>query len=118
MLRSNENTTTYTNKNTINENIEIEIPIKCAGKHLFDIDSVDLDTETTDDATLDSGTAGNAFTRGDDEVYEVYEEDQEVSYMIPVPKTGKSRDLSLTPITIMVVNTIGLKSLENYLRYY
>ena len=36
--------------------------------------------------------------------------------MIPVPKTGKPRDLSLTPITIMVVNTIGLKKSRKLLK--
>ena len=29
--------------------------------------------------------------------------------MIPVPKTGTPRDSSLTPINIMVVDTMGLK---------
>ena len=76
MLKTNETTTNYTDDGTISENKEIEIPIECAEKHLFDTESVDLETVTTDDSTLDSGTAGNAFSRGDIEVYEVYEEDQ------------------------------------------
>ena len=29
--------------------------------------------------------------------------------MVPVPKNGKPRDSCLTPITIMVIDTIGLK---------
>ena len=29
--------------------------------------------------------------------------------MVPVPKNGTPKDISLTPITIMVINTIGLK---------
>ena len=36
--------------------------------------------------------------------------------MIPMPKNGKVRDLSLTPITIMVVNTIGLKKSRKLLK--
>ena len=34
------------------------------------------------------------------------DDDYEVSYMIPVPKNGTPKDLSLTPISIMVVDTI------------
>ena len=36
------------------------------------------------------------------------EDEYEMSYLIPVPKNGTPRDLSLTPISIMVVDTIGL----------
>ena len=39
----------------------------------------------------------------------VYPEEDEITYMIPVPKGGPPRDTSLTPITIMIVNSIGLK---------
>ena len=105
MLKTNETTTNHTYDGTISENKEIEIPIECAEKHLFNTESVDLETVTTDVSTLDNGATGNAFSRGDVEVYEVYEvyeEDQEVSYMIPAPKTGKPRDMSLTPITMLI----------------
>ena len=37
----------------------------------------------------------------------MYHEDEEISYMIPTPKSGQPRDLSLTPISIMVIDTIG-----------
>ena len=33
----------------------------------------------------------------------IYKEEHDVTYMIPIPKTGTPRDSSLTPITIMVV---------------
>jgi len=36
--------------------------------------------------------------------------------MIPVPKTGTPRDSSLTPITIMVVDTMGLKKSRSLLK--
>ena len=39
----------------------------------------------------------------------VYQEEQDVTYLIPVPKNGTPRDKSLTPISIMVVDTIGVK---------
>jgi len=36
--------------------------------------------------------------------------------MVPVPKNGTPKDISLTPITIMVVNTIGLKKSRIFLK--
>ena len=48
----------------------------------------------------------------------IYKEEHAVTCMIPVPKTETPRDSSLTPITIMVVYTMGLKksrSLHNVL---
>ena len=116
MLKTNETTTSHNYDSTINENKEIEIPIACAEQQLLDTESVDVETVTTNDSNLYHITTGNAYSRGDVEVYEVYEEDQEVSYMIPMPKTGKPRDMSLTPITIMVVNTIGLKKSRKLLK--
>jgi len=43
-------------------------------------------------------------------------EAQDVTYMIPVPKTGTPRDSGLTPITIMVVDTMGLKKSRSLLK--
>ena len=37
----------------------------------------------------------------------LYKEEHDVTYMIPVPKTGTPRGSSLTPITSMVVDTMG-----------
>ena len=90
MLKTNETTTNHTYDSTISENKEIEIPIECAEQHLFDTESVDLETVTTDDSTLDNGTTGNAFSRGDVEVYEVYEEDQEVIIYDTCAKNGQT----------------------------
>ena len=39
----------------------------------------------------------------------IYQEEKDVTYMVPLPKMGTPRDSSLTPISIMVVDTIGLK---------
>mgnify|MGYP000853753065 FL=1 len=36
--------------------------------------------------------------------------------MVPVPKNGTPRDSSLTPISIMVVDTIGLKKSRSLLK--
>ena len=46
----------------------------------------------------------------------IYEEEQDVTYMIPIPKTGTPSDSSLTPITIMVVDTMGLKKSRTLLK--
>ena len=46
----------------------------------------------------------------------VYQEEQDVTYLIPVPKNGTPRDKSLTPISIMVVDTIGLKKSQALLK--
>ena len=43
------------------------------------------------------------------ESHVLYKEEQDVTHMIPVPKQGSPRDSSLTPITSMVVDTMGLK---------
>jgi hypothetical protein len=61
------------------------------------------ETEWTDVMSLD-------FESDQDiESHLIYKEEQDVTYMIPTPKTGTPRDSSLTPITIMVVDTMGLK---------
>ena len=60
-----------------------------------------------DNLTLDS--AGNPIEKNDPMPFLVYPEEGKITYMIPVPKGGTSRDTSLTPITIMIVKSIGLK---------
>ena len=69
----------------------------------------------------DTNSAGNAFpeefidafqvlTENDDETQtreDMYAEISEISYMIPTPKNGQPWALSLTPISIMIVDTIG-----------
>ena len=45
-----------------------------------------------------------------EESHIIYKEEQDVTYiMIPVPKTETPRCSSLTPITLMVIDTMGLK---------
>ena len=46
----------------------------------------------------------------------IYKGKDDVTYMMPVPKTGTPRDSSLTPITIMVVDTMGLKKSRSLLK--
>ena len=46
----------------------------------------------------------------------IYKEEHDVNDMIPVPKTETPRDSSLTPITIMVVDTMGLKKSRSLLQ--
>ena len=60
-----------------------------------------------DNLTLNS--TGNTIEQNDHISFLVYPEEDKVTYIIPVPKGGTPRDTSLTPITIMIVNSIGLK---------
>ena len=46
----------------------------------------------------------------------IEDEDFDVYYQVPVPKNGNPRDLSLTPITIAVMDTIGLIKSRKLLR--
>ena len=66
----------------------------------------------TYDDTYCENPAGNAFPLEEERInseesHLIYENECEVSYMIPVPKGGKPRNPSLTPITIAAVKTIG-----------
>ena len=57
-------------------------------------------------------SVGNVLEQSQEESEEshiIYPKDEEVTYMVPVPKNGSSRDTILTHIPIMVVYTIGLK---------
>ena len=50
------------------------------------------------------------FIENDDKTHtqeEMKSEISEISYMIPTPKNGTPRDLSLTPISIMIIDTIS-----------
>ena len=89
-------------------------------------------TSSEDDETLSVATADSASSAGnapkalntndaegipnDIECHAVYPEDEEVCYMVPVPKNGKPRDLSLTPISIMVIETIGAAKSKKVLK--
>ena len=72
-----------------------------------DIDSVCDDTYSTCSAPHVSQEEDCNF---------VYQEEQEVTYMVPVPKGGTPKELSLTPITIMMIDTIGMKKSRNILK--
>ena len=61
------------------------------------------------DDNLNLNSAGTPTARNDPMSFMIYPEEEEVTYMIPVPKGKNPIDKSLTPITIMVVNTVGLK---------
>ena len=83
------------------------------GVRTADKSDLKLDVLVTVDATNDSSVCNNDSHQGkldveDDPSDTHEEEDYEVSYMIPVPKIGIPKDSSLTPMSIMVVDTIGL----------
>jgi len=83
---------------------DIEVSTVCTTDSESTADSAPSNDETewTDDMSLDSESTQEI------ESHLIYKEEQDVTYMIPVPKTGTPRDSSLTPITIMVVDTMGL----------
>ena len=64
-----------------------------------DDDCMDMLYTHDDDSTVDI-----------DECYGIYKEDdiEEILHIVPVPKTENSRNKSLTPISICVIDTIGL----------
>ena len=66
----------------------------------------------TEDDNLTLNSAGNPIEQNDHISFLVYPEEDKITCMIPVPKGGTPRDTSLTPITIMIVNSIGLKKLR------
>ena len=80
---------------------------------------IDLRSSSEDSSSSnDTSTACSAPPVSKEESYHVYREENEITYMVPVPKVGTPKGLSLTPIAIMVVDTIGTKNLETYLRYF
>ena len=99
-----------------NEQIKISIDVDKNFTSLFDED-VDLRTVTTIDSTDDdSSTDCSQFSVENAEDVEVYHGDHDIAYMVPVPKNGTPKDVSLTPITIMVVRTIGTLDSKKLLR--
>ena len=73
----------------------------------------ELNVPAIGDVANESSVCDNDSNQGDmdleDDPSDTHEDDDyEVSYMIPVPKNGTPKDSSLTPISIMVVDTIGL----------
>ena len=85
---------------------------KCEHKALFEDIEVSTVCTTDSESTADSAPSNDENEWTDDmsldsestqeiEFHLIYKEEHDVTYMIPVPKTGTPRDSSLTPITIM-----------------
>ena len=74
---------------------------------MSDDDCMELSHTHDDDSTVDT-----------DECYGIYEEGdlEEILYEIPVPKTDNPRNKSLTPISIYVIDTIGLVTSRKLLK--
>ena len=100
---------------------EINIPIHADPEFLYS-DSQTCTTVSSNSSTETADSANNnvdfpseidifeVFIGNDDETHtqeEMKYEISEISYMIPTPKNGTPRDLSLTPISIMVIDTIS-----------
>ena len=87
---------------------DIEVETVCSND-TADSAFSDSETEWTDTSLTETSQQDDWDFIRDIESNLVYEEEQDVTYLIPVPKSGTPRDSSLTPISIMVVNTMGLK---------
>ena len=86
----------------------------------IDLETVQSDSTSTGNAT-NTHNSPHADTVDDTvptdiECHNIEDEDFDIYYQVPVPKNGKPRDLSLTPITIAVMDTIGLIKSRKLLR--
>ena len=89
---------TLEDDSTSNSAIVNSVPASVDAPIPMEIENIEFPRQSVDDVDA------NSLQDEDD----LEEEDYEMSYMVPVPKNGTPRDLSLTPISIMVTDTIGL----------
>ena len=87
----------------------IKVPTTCNLETIFQHDDIKICSKLGEDSHLDDNSAGTPLEENNPMSYLVYPEDEAITYMIPVPKTGTPRDTSPTPIMIMIVKSIGLK---------
>ena len=97
----------------------IHIPVNSELNTIFNEDDTSVCTtctelsetscDTIENAQNDNSSLDGEDTIRDIESHLIYHEEKDVTYMVPLPKMGTPRDSSLTPISIMVVDTIGLK---------
>ena len=75
------------------------------------VDSVDTINRWDDNSVFDNtyNTCRAPHISQEEDCNFVYQEEQEVTYMIPVPKCGTPKEQSLMPITIMMIDIIGMK---------
>ena len=86
----------------------------------FDLETVDSSSTSTGNApnihtrpyedTVDDTTPINIECHNLEDGSNMEDEEFDVYYQVPVPKNGTPRDLSLTPITIAVMDTIHRSS--------
>ena len=103
-------------KNKFNETELSETEVKIdITKSNVNVDCVSLDgstlatTSLTDD-DLSSLFAGNATEENlvvESEVIPIYDDEPEVSYMVPTPKSGTPKKPTIMPITVLIVKRIG-----------
>ena len=83
-----------TNNNTLGDDVAVAVD---KPTHT-EVQGIEFLRDLTDDVGADS-----LQNEGD-----IEDDECPVSYIVPVPKNSTLRDLSLTPVSIMVVDTIGL----------
>jgi len=109
--KNNTESTNYLSSPTSAAVDFIEIPANCELHNLFDDSDIEVSTVCSEDTDETAGNASFATSSLEDDNLEshlIYKEEQDVTYMVPVPKNGTPRDSSLTPISIMVVDARGL----------
>ena len=86
----------------------------------FDFETVETDSTSTGNAPNENNCSNaeqvDDTVPTDVECNNIDDEEFNVYYRVPVPKDGTPRDLSLTPITIAVMDTIGLVRSRKLLR--
>ena len=95
-------------QNAIFKVSDVELSIVCTTEPGYATDSALLygEAEWTDMSLKDPSESEQEI----EEYHLKYKEEQDVNYIIPVPKQGTPRDSSFISITIMVVDTMELNS--------
>ena len=98
--------------NALFEVSDIEVSTVCT------IDSEDTANSAPSDGEIEWTNEMSLDSESDQEIefHLIYKEEHDVTYMIPVSKTGTPRDSSLTLITIMDIDTMGLKKSRSLLK--
>ena len=118
----------------VEESTFLEVDCTSEVNSLFLSDSTNNSVQTTDKSEVELDVPATVYPANDssvcydndsnqgdmdleDEPSNTHEDDDyKVSYMIPVPKNGTPKDSSLTPISMMVVDIIGLLALRKLLK--
>ena len=120
----NDDFTNSTASLSMSDNSSVESPMQ---KSNIDTTNNSIDLETVETGSTSTGNTPNTHNcpyadsvddaiPTDIECHNIDNEEFDIYYQVPVPKNGTPRDLSLTPITIAVMDIIGLIKSRKLLR--